>query len=266
MRHLLAVLLIVSSALAVCPPVRVEAATTDTFTATGSWVCPAGVISATVECWGGGGAGGGATGNPSAGGGGAGGQYVIKVVSVTPTTSYTVTVGAAVTGSTTATVNGNDSWFNTSGTVIAKGGAGAATTTTTGTGASGSTASGIGDTVNAGGNGGTAPGTGTSGGGGEGGRSTGTGGSASGATAGTGGDGGDGGAGLTTGNLAGNPGVAPGGAGSGGRAGTNTDRAGGDGARGEVRVTYTLPPGGNRRIIIMAHERRVKELFNEEVV
>lgn len=34
---------------------------------TGNWICPAGVTSVTVECWGGGGAGGGATGKTGGG-------------------------------------------------------------------------------------------------------------------------------------------------------------------------------------------------------
>src|SRR5512133_3164656 len=59
-------------------------AVTNTFTAAGNWVAPAGVTSIVVEAWGGGGAGGGATGNPAKGGGGAGGQYAKKVVTVVP--------------------------------------------------------------------------------------------------------------------------------------------------------------------------------------
>lgn len=210
------------------------------FDSSSNWQAPANVFNVTVQAWGGGGTGGGATGNPSAGGGGAGGQYVLKVVPVTPGNTYTVTVGAAATGSTTATVNGNDSWFDSTATVIAKGGAGAPSTTGTGAGANGSTTGGIGDVVNAGGNGATAPNTGAAGGGGEGGRSTGTGGSASGSTGGTGGDGGDGAAGPTAGNVNGNAGTVPGGGGSGARAGTATDRAGGDGAAGRIILTWSV--------------------------
>ncbi|HPF00186.1 MAG TPA: hypothetical protein PKY63_05930, partial [Bacteroidales bacterium] len=44
---------------------------TTTFTTSGTWTCPAGVTSVTVECWGGGGGGGG-TKNDYKYGGGAG--------------------------------------------------------------------------------------------------------------------------------------------------------------------------------------------------
>ena len=107
------------------------ATVTQTFTATGSWTCPPGVASVTAECWGGGGTGGPATGNPARAGGGAGGQYTRKAVSVTAGVSYTVTVAATGTAQTSAVVNGNDSWFSTSATVIAKGGAGGANATGT---------------------------------------------------------------------------------------------------------------------------------------
>ena len=197
------------------------ATVTQTFTGTGSWVCPNGVTQATAECWGGGGTGGPATGNPARAGGGAGGQYAIKVVTgLTPGTTYTVTVGAASTAQTATVVAGNDSWFNTSGTVIAKGGAGGANATgTSGLGGAGSTTSGIGDTVRAGGSGGAGVAAGTSGGGGGGAGSTGTGASGSSGTQGgaTSLNGGAGGAGLTSGTQY---------------------RAGGNGAQGLVILTW----------------------------
>jgi hypothetical protein len=150
--------------------------TSQTFTTSTTWTAPGDVTSVTVEAWGGGGAGGGETGNPSGGGGGAGGSYCKKVVSVTGGTSYTVTVGAAVTGTTGAGARGNDSWFSSKATVFA--------------------------------------------GGGDGGLTTGTGG-------------------------VGNAGTAPGGGGGGGRAGNATDRAGGDGARGQIILTYTTASQNN---------------------
>ena len=86
---------------------------TQTFATPGSatWTCPAGVYSVTAECWGGGGSG---SSNQK---GGAGGGYARSVLSVNPGTSYTVTVGY---GGDSA--NGADSWFNTSGTILAYGG------------------------------------------------------------------------------------------------------------------------------------------------
>jgi hypothetical protein len=56
----------------------------------GTWVCPPGVTSVTVECWGGGGAGGGGShgGAVVRGGGGAGGGYVKSTIAVSPGQSY----------------------------------------------------------------------------------------------------------------------------------------------------------------------------------
>src|ERR1700722_4552560 len=59
-----------------------SAQTTVTFNASGNWLCPPGVTSATIECWGGGGAGGSAKGTTSfraMGGAGAGGSYASSV-------------------------------------------------------------------------------------------------------------------------------------------------------------------------------------------
>lgn len=69
------------------------------FTAgSGTWTCPAGVTSITVECWGSGAGGGSATSRITPGqwyGGGAGsGAYAKKTMSVTPGTEYAYTVGA----------------------------------------------------------------------------------------------------------------------------------------------------------------------------
>jgi hypothetical protein len=77
----------------------VNAQITQTYTSTTTWLCPAGVFSVQVECWGAGGGGGGAStaatssSNRSGGGGGAG-SYVKKTIAVSPGTTYTVTVGA----------------------------------------------------------------------------------------------------------------------------------------------------------------------------
>lgn len=219
-------------------------AETDTFTASGSWTAPAGVTSATVEAWGGGGAGGGATGNPAKGGGGAGGQYAAKVVTVSPGSSYAVTVGAGGSGSTGSGTAGGDSTFDTN-VVVAKGGA-AGTGATNGVAGTGTTSGGVGDTVYAGGSGSAGSvdnncNNGGAGGGGAG--SGGAGDSASGNTAGTGTatGGGTGGNGSNS-SGSGSSGSVAGGAGAGACAESGTDRAGGAGARGQVWITYILPP------------------------
>jgi hypothetical protein len=219
-----------------------SASTVVTYSTSGSytWVAPPGVTSVSVEAWGGGGTGGPATGNPARGGGGAGGQYAIKQVAVTPGTSYTIVVAAASTAQTGTLTNGNDSTFNTN-TVVAKGGAGGLVSSgTSNTGGVGSTASGVGDTVYAGGSGGAGTAGGSSGGGGGGAGSTGTGNSGVTSTQGAAkaNGGGAGGAGVSVVNTN-NPGNAAGGGGSGGLATSSTNRKGGNGAAGQVQLTYT---------------------------
>jgi hypothetical protein len=221
-------------------PALTYTAASSSYIANSSW--------AIVELWGGGGAGAGATGNPSAGGGGAGGQYVRSVYYTVVGIEYTASIGQTVSGSTTNTVNGNDSsFFRTDGGLgefaVAKGGAGASpiiTNNGSGLGASGSTANGVGDTIVAGGNGGDAlDGTPTptiSGGGGGGGGGNafeGTGGIA---TA-PGGDGGDG----RTNDGAGNTGNTYGGGGGGAYASSATDRVGGNGRAGYGRIYFSPP-------------------------
>ncbi len=134
-----------------------------TLTATCTLTVPTGVTSVQVECWGGGQSG--LAGQAGTGGiGGVGGSYAKKnSVTIIPGNSYTVTVGTGgdVCSATATPNNGNDSWFSTSGTVLAKGG--------------GSSSSNIGDTTYTGGNGGSGFGSrGVSSGGG-GGSSAGTG-------------------------------------------------------------------------------------------
>ncbi len=207
------------------------------FTSSGSWTCPQGVTSVTVECWGGGGAGGaGGSSNGQAGGGGAGGQYVMKSnLSVTPGVTYTVNVAAA---QTTAGGTGNDSWFINNTTVLAKGGAGGQSFTLGGNGGSGSISGGIGDIIYGGGNGGKRAAS-ASGAGGGGAGSNGNGGNATETTAGIGTTqgGGNGGAGITGNSGNGNPGIPFGGGGSGAiRTGSV-----GAGASGRVRLTFTCP-------------------------
>lgn len=212
-----------------------------TFSSSQNWTAPAGVTAVTVEAWGGGGAGGGARANPAKGGGGAGGQYARKLVAVTPGSTYAIVVGSGGGGSTGDGGSGGDSTF-AGGVVVAKGGAGG-TNDANGVAGVGSTAGGVGDVVYAGGSGsnGLTGGTGGAGGGGAG--SGGAGGDANGNTAGSGtaNGGGDGGAGLSS-RGAGNDGLVAGGGGGGGYATNGTDRAGGDGARGQVILTWIDPP------------------------
>ncbi|MBP8959519.1 MAG: DUF2341 domain-containing protein [Bacteroidales bacterium] len=232
---------------------------TFTFTSSGTFTVPPGVTSIIVECWGGGGAGGGTTNdNAKGGGGGAGGAYAKKTLSVTQGTIYTVTVGKRKVGTTSAGAKGNPSWFGTTGTVYAEGGAGgAAPNGGTAAGGIGSASGSIGDVVYAGGNG--ADGTATfSGGGGGGAGSTGAGGSASGTTAGTGttSNGGDGGTGLSSGGD-GKRGFEYGGGGSGAYVNDQTDRIGGNGRAGLVVVTccYTAMGYAYERNITIDHSK-----------
>lgn len=207
---------------------------TDIFSTTGSWVAPAGVTSVEVECWGGGGNG--STRSTSGfGGGGGGGAYAkTNAVTVVPTTSYSLTVGAAAA----------DSWFSTTGVAptatsegcLADGGTSVANNTATGQ-AGGTTANSIGDTEYAGGTGGN--GSSAGGGGGGGGGTTAAGGNGGDGTAGTGGSklGGKGGTGPSV-NSGGGGGDIRGGGGAGSRR-TSGTQTGGPGGQGEVRVRYT---------------------------
>lgn len=205
------------------------------YTQTATWYCPSGTTAVQAECRGGGGSG----GNGSAlfhGGGGAGGGYAKKnSVAVTAGTAYTVTVGTG--GSGGEGNNGGDSWFSTSGTVIAKGGGAGFNATAIAEGAAGGDQAGdIGDVTFNGGGG--AAGSGSSGGGG--------GGGAGDAANGTAGSGGTGGAGGSAGGGAGSNGVASGAAGAatipggGGGGGGTSSGAGGAGARGNVTITLLV--------------------------
>lgn len=119
------------------------------------WYCPSGVESVVVECWGGGGAGGGiVTDNVAGGGGGgAGGQYAKKTVNVVSGTAYNIRIGGGGVGTTGNGGNGGDTFFGDN-IVVAKGGAGGKSYENGGAGGIGSTSGGIGDVVYKGGNGG----------------------------------------------------------------------------------------------------------------
>ncbi len=227
-----------------------------TVPATGSYTIPAGVTSITVQCWGGGGGGGGSDNSNGHifGGGGGGGAYASSTLSVTPGTTYAITVGAAGTGgigssSTGNGTNGGASVFGASLVVAVGGTAGAAggiyNTGSTG----GSAAACTGTTTYSGGNGDNHV-IGTAGGGSAGINANGNNyvdigtpfmpqPSGQGGPAVTGGGaGGD--------NINGGPGGAggtPGGGGAGGVANAGFSSAtGGAGGAGQVIITYTVNP------------------------
>lgn len=77
------------------------------FTSTSSWTVPAGVASAQVILVGAGGGGGGGS-RDTAGGGGGGGAVVVKNLTVTPGTTYTVTIGAGGQGGQGAITSASD--------------------------------------------------------------------------------------------------------------------------------------------------------------
>jgi hypothetical protein len=236
---------------------------------TTNWICPTGITSIQVECWGGGGAGGGAfrTGSTSIqyGGGGAGGAYARKnSYAVIPGNTYYLAVGAggiAATGTLTnnVKVSGGDSWFSSNnvpptsaGGCLAKGGEGGecavgnTTTTAYGLGGLGTTNGSLGDIVFSGGNGGatgSSTGYGGSGGGSGGYVSNGNSGGTNGVVAVAVAGGGPGGAPNASGGNSGSgqtPTSGPGGGGGGARAATQ--QAGGNGAAGQVLLTYVISP------------------------
>lgn len=218
-----------------------NAQTVQTFTVvgSGSFTVPVGVTSIYVECWGGGGAGGNRTSNGVAGGG-AGGAYAASTIAVTPGASLNYFVGAG--GSPGfAAVDGGDSWFVSSSTVMAKGGESVNANTTAAGLAPAATAS-VGTTRYKGGDGRSGNTFGTDYGGG-GGSSAGTGSNGTtasnqnGANAPAGG--GDGGNGRYSSQGNGTDGSAPGGGGGGALRTSSGTRLGGDGGRGQIRITYT---------------------------
>ncbi len=235
---------------------EVQGQTTVPFTTAGNstWTCPVGVTSIQVETWGGGGGGGG-VGNLSYGdaGGGAGGSYVRATQSVTPGTTYYVTVGAGGAGgagglsTSGAGGTGNSSYFGTSSSylssgalVLAVGGPGGFPVTTGGSSSTYSTSNG-GTATNSGNVTGTSVTynyAGTSGANSAN-KASGAGGNGAGSSGSAGG--GAGGAGLTS-KANGNPGTAPGGGGSGGQQGNgavSNNGIGGAGGAGEILLTYT---------------------------
>jgi autotransporter-associated beta strand protein len=250
---------------------------TETYSSAGTtnWVCPPGVTSIQVECWGGGGAGGGSyvtlSGSANAGGaGGGGGAYAKKVnVPVTPGSTYTITIPAAATCPTTAggtggfssnqRFNGSPVTFTGDGptTVTANGGQGGQSTiVSTATAVSGNVgaggAAGIGyDAAYAGGTSTNwAAGNGSGGGGGAGDLGNGGGAAAVLSSFGAGGlgsdanhTGGNGGA-ATNAAATGVDASSPGGGGGGAKSTSTskTSRRGGNGGLGRMILTFPDPP------------------------
>lgn len=219
------------------------------------WQAPTGITGVSVELWGGGGGGGGAYTTNGKGGGGAGGQYVMDMNNpVTPGTTYPVVVAAYTVGSTGNGYNGNDTTWRTN-VAVAKGGQGGTRTAAGGVpaGGTGSTTSGVGDTVYAGGNGAvgtTGSAAGGAGGGGAGSQGAGLAGSGGTAGVGTSDYGGAGGAGLSSRGV-GNSGLAYGGGGGGAMKSNNSNYVGGAGGQGMARITW---PAANYATTIILQE------------
>ena len=214
--------------------------TTVTFTVSSTWTVPTGLTKVSVAAWGAGG-----TGAPSrltnGGAGGGGGAYVMTPnVTVVSGNTYTVTGGSTVGGVPGTGTFSGDSWFQSSSTMLAKGGGNGFRFTP---GVGGPSSSCIGSVVFAGGSGNLNSGVngtyGTGGGGGAGTTSVGgngktdsvAGGIGGSASGGNGGDGGQSGTSITgfvESIIAG-----------GGGGGISTT-SGALGANGQVNITYTL--------------------------
>ncbi|MEB2776208.1 hypothetical protein SYJ56_12870 [Algoriphagus sp. D3-2-R+10] len=209
---------------------------TQTFSTPGSdtFIVPAGVTSITVETWGAGGRGGSRSGSNGDTGGGGGGAYSRSILSVTPGQTINFYVGfRALTAD-----PGEDSWFLSNTTVMAKGGNSVGPNILTGA-TGGSAAAGYGTAKFSGGDGANA-GTDSGGGGSSAGIAT-NGNNATnqtGATAPTGG--GDGGDGKSGGQGRGEDGSPPGGGGGGSKRtnASGTEQVGGYGGNGQIRISY----------------------------
>jgi hypothetical protein len=130
----------------ILPTSIIFAQTTQTFTASGNFVVPAGVTSVTVEAWGGGGGGKSGTTGPTGigGSGGGGGAFSTGNIAVTSGSTLSITVGAGGTkdnnGSASVVstisanggVSGGPGGTATGGTTNTSGSSGATNSTTTG--------------------------------------------------------------------------------------------------------------------------------------
>lgn len=213
----------------------------------GLWIAPPDITGTLkVECWGAGAGGSGPGGG--AGGGGGGGEYAAEpALAILPGQSLTYSAGAPGSGSTAQGTGGGDTTF---GPVTAHGGNASPVLGGGGGGGSGSTNS----VHHNGGHGGTGTGAGAQGGGGGGGGSGGPGsaghaganssgnhGGAGGTAVTGGGPGADGGSFTNHPEKGSTPLFAPGGGGGGGASAIlGGSGRGGDGAAGQVTLTYTL--------------------------
>ncbi|MES2567060.1 MAG: gliding motility-associated C-terminal domain-containing protein [Bacteroidota bacterium] len=218
---------------------------------TQTWVCPPGVTTLTVECWGaGGGSGGASSVLNAAGGGGGGGAYANSVLAVTPGNTYTINVGAG--GASGSSTGGNgtagaNSSFNTT-VVMAIGGSGGAGSVS-GVGGIGGTGglntSSIGTNRFSGGNGATGVPATSGGGGGSSAGNIANGNPGSGAAGGAAPPGGVGGVAANTapGGAPGLNGFNGGGGAAGARRGSSAiNNVGGFGGSGKVELSYFCSP------------------------
>lgn len=199
----------------------------DIFNSSGTWTCPSGVTSVTVECFGAGGDGGASLNK----GGGSGGDYAKKTAFTTvPGNNYSVTIGGA----------NQSTYFDDGSLVYALAGltpgffgdGGTTTGDVTHTGGGSGSASGKG---NIGGGGGGAGASDNANGGNGGANSGTTGGTGAGTTSGTTYNGGAGGNGGTYNTVQATNGTAPGGGGG----GAYTGGTAGTGGAGKVVITYS---------------------------
>ncbi len=224
-----------------------------TFNSSGTFTVPAGVTFVTVECWGGGGGSGGVNSKQSVAGGGSGGAYTKGIISVTPGSGYSYTVGAGGSGGSGVIDGGSGgtTWFGSANTIAAVGGTGGKSVTTgtqntpvAGLGGVAPTSGNVGGSVNFyGGNGGAGSTvTKISGGGGGSAGIASNGNAANGTTGGTAVAGGSAGVdGISGDNVPGRVGNVPGGgaSGSSNTTGQNTT-AGAAGGVGQIRLTYCI--------------------------
>ena len=218
-------------------------------TGASTWVAPACVTSVTIETWGAGGGGGSSNNtNTNGGSGGGGGAYAKGIHTVVPGSTYFYSVGIKGSGgpanSTTPPTAGGSTWFNAvastnvapasnvNGTLAAGGGPGVNNSITTPSNA-GLASSSIGNVTVASGSAGLG---GTTAGGRNGGAGASPGGGAGGAGGGTSATAGGGGGTYTT-TINGSNGTTPGGGGGGGN--DKKNNKGGDGAIGQIIITYT---------------------------
>lgn len=191
-----------------------------------TFIVPSGVNSITVSIWGAGGGGGGSSINGDGGSGGGGGGATTRIIAVTPGDTFSYSVGTGGTGglsNATLAGSGENSTFINVGlgiNLLGNGGTGGARNR----GAAGTGGTASGGTINSTGQNGTV------------GNASGQAGGNSGVVIGIFGGGG----GAVT-NSTGNNGTIPGGGGGGAERTGGGARNGGNGANGQVHITYTCP-------------------------